>query len=142
VRPGNFQVEGGIYLKQDGRDFDLHNDHDFNALSYSVANRVVELTWRRSSGDWVRAGMPPGLALSCRGVTHFSATGRDPKMPFTEDDCLAEVSFALPDGSLEGFVVSSGSETFDLSWHWLLSFQSGFTLRIAGESAHLSTQET
>jgi hypothetical protein len=141
VRPANFQVEGGIYLKQGGHDFDLHNDYDFTAFSYSVADRVVELTWRRSSGDWVRGGMPAGLALSCRGVTHFSAAGRDAEMPFTEDDCLAELSFAVADGSLEGFVGSSGSETFDPSWHWLFSFQSGFTFKIAGESAHLSTQE-
>jgi hypothetical protein len=142
VRAANFQVENSIYLQQGGRDFDLHNDYDFVAFSYSVAERVVELSWLRSSGDWVRRELPARLVLSCRGVSHLSATGRDPEMPFTEDDCLSELCFAVADGSFEHtFVASSAAETFDFSWHWVFSFMSGFTLRVAGETAHLSTQE-
>jgi hypothetical protein len=142
VRPENFQVESSIYLQQDGRDFDLHGDYGFVAFSYSVAERVAELSWRLDTGDRISSDMPARLLLSCRGITHLSATGRDPEMPFTEDDCLAELSFGLADGSFDGFVASSASETFDPSWHWLFSFMSGFTLRVAGESAYLSTQES
>jgi hypothetical protein len=43
VRPVNFQLEGTIYLRQDGRDFDLHNDFDFIGFPYSVADRIIEL---------------------------------------------------------------------------------------------------
>ena len=43
VRAANFQVESSIHFQQGGRDFDLHNDYDFIAFSYSVAERVVEL---------------------------------------------------------------------------------------------------
>jgi hypothetical protein len=32
------------------------------------------------------------------------------------------------------------SDAFEPSWHWFFSFQSGFGLRIAGETAHLSTK--
>jgi hypothetical protein len=142
VHPANFRVESSIYLQQEGRDFDLHNDYDFTGFSYSIAERVVELSWIRSPRDWVRRDMPARLILSCRGVAHLSATGRDLEMPFTEDDCLSQLSFAVADGSIEYSVVaSSASATFDSSWHWLFSFMSGFTLRIAGETAHLSTQE-
>jgi hypothetical protein len=141
VRPENFQIESGIYLQQEGRDFDLHGDYAFVAFSYSVAERVAELCWQLDTGDRSRADMPARLVLCCRGLTHLSVTGRDPEMPFTEDDCLAELSFGLADGSFEGFVASSASESFDLSWHWMFSFMSGFTLRIAGASADLSTQE-
>ena len=142
MRPVNFQIEGTIYLQQDGRDFDLHNDFDFVGFFYSVAERAAELRWVRSRGDWVHSGMPAGLVLSCRGVTHLSATPRDPEMPFTEDDCLSEICFALPDRAAEdAFAVSPAASAFDPSWHWLFSFMSGFTLRIAGETAHLSTQE-
>jgi hypothetical protein len=77
VCAANFRVEGSIYLQQGGRHFDLHNDCDFVAFSYSVAERVVELSWLRSPGDWVRRKLPARLVLSCRGVTHLSATGRD-----------------------------------------------------------------
>ena len=142
MRAANFQIEGRIYVQQSGRDFDLHSDYDFVSFSYSVAERVVELSWLRSAGDWVRRDLPERLALSCRGVTHLSATGRDPELPFTEDDCLAELCFAVADGSFpHTFVASSAAETFDPSWHWVFSFMSGFTLRIAGEAAHLSTHE-
>ena len=142
MRPENFQVESRIYLQQDGRDFDLHGDYAFVAFSYSVAERVAELLWRLDTGDRVPADMPARLVLSCRGVTHLSASGRDPEMPFTEDDCLSELCFAVADGSFEHtFVASSASERFDPSWHWVFSFMSGFTLKVAGETAHLSTQE-
>jgi hypothetical protein len=142
VRPENFRVESSIYLQQDGRDFDLHNDYDFVGFSYSVAERVVELSWLRSPGDWVRRELPARLVLSCRAITHLSATERDSEMPFTEDDCLSELGFALADGSFEHtFVASSAAEAFDTSWHWVFSFMSGFTLRVAGETAYLSTQE-
>jgi hypothetical protein len=86
VRPENFQVESSIDLQQGGRDFDLHGDYAFVAFSYSVAERVVELTWRLEIGDRIPCDMPAGLLLSCRGVTHLSATGRDAEMPFTEDE--------------------------------------------------------
>lgn len=142
MRAANFQVEGGLYLQQGGRDLDLHNDYNFVGFSYAVAERVVELSWLRSPGDLVRRELPARLVLACRGVTHFSATGRDPEMPFTEDDCLSELCFAVADRSFEHtFVASSAAETFDSSWHWVFSFMSGFTLRVAGETAHLSIQE-
>jgi hypothetical protein len=142
VRPENFQVESSIYLQQGGRHFDLHGDYAFVAFSYSVAERVAELSWRLEAGDRIPPDMPAGLVLSCRGVTHLSATGRDPEMPFTEDDCLSELCFKVADGSFEHtFVASSAAETFDSSWHWVFSFMSGFTLRVAGDTAHLSTQE-
>jgi hypothetical protein len=129
-------------VQQDGRDFDLHNDFDFVGFSYSVSERIVELRWVRSHGDWVHSGMPAGLILSCRGVTHLSATPRDPEMPFTEDDCLSDIGFALPKRPAEdAFAVSPAAPAFDPSWHWLFSFMSGFTLRIAGDTAQLSTQE-
>jgi hypothetical protein len=142
VRAGNFQIESSIYLQQGGLDFDLHNDYDFSGFSYSVAEQVVELSWIRSPGDWVRRDLPSRLLLSCCGVTHLSAIGRDAEMPFTEDDCLSQLSFAVADGAFDyNFVTSSAKETFDSSWHWVFSFMSGFRLRIAGETAHLSSQE-
>lgn len=141
MRPLNFQLEGTIYLRQDDRDFDLHNDFDFIGFSYSIADRVVELRWRRSSGEWVHQGMPQGLLLSCRGVAHVSATARDPEMPFTEDDCLAQICFALPECPVEdAFTTSPSAQSFDPAWHWLFTFMSGFSVRVAGESAQLSVQ--
>jgi hypothetical protein len=127
---------------QDERDFDLHNNFNFVGFSYSVAERVTELRWVRSSGDWVHSGIPAALVLFCRGVTQLSATARDPEMPFTEDDCLSEICFILPQDAVEdAFAVSPAAPTIDPLWHWLFSFMSGFTLRIAGETAYLSAQE-
>ena len=136
MRPANFQIEGSIWLQKDGRDFDRHNDFLFAGFSYSIADRVVELRWGRS------AGIPASLLLSCRGVTHLSASARDPEMPFTEDDCLSGISFALPDSPLEHAFLTSYAAPVDPAWHWLFSFMSGFTLRVAGASVDLSAQET
>ena len=71
MRPENFTTEGAIYLRHAGEDLDLHNDYDFVGLSYEVRDRTLDLRWTRSTGDWVRAGLPAALRLSCRGVTHF-----------------------------------------------------------------------
>ena len=140
MRPENFTPEGTIYLRHAGEDLDLHNDYDFVGLSYEVRDRTLDLRWTRSTGDSVRAGLPAALRLSCRGVTHFSAASRDSEMPFTEDDCLSDLFFALPhDPDDSAFSVSPAADAFDDSWHWIFSFMSGFSLRVAGESAHLAT---
>ena len=140
VHLANFQFECSIYLQQEGRDFDLHNDFSFIGFSYSVTDRLAELRWKRSTGDWVRAEVPAALVLTYRGMTHLSVCARDPKIPFSEDDCLSQISFVLPESPLEdAFQVSPAAPAFDTSWHWLFSFMSGFTLRLASESAELST---
>ena len=140
MRPENFQTDGTICLHHADQDLDLHNDYNFVGLSYDVGERAVELQWRRSTGDWVQDGLPAALRLACRGVTHFSATPRDPEMPFTEDDCLSDLSFALPrEPDDAAFSLSPATAGFDGSWHWVFSFMSGFSVRVAAESAHLST---
>ena len=141
MRAENFQVESSVYLQQRGRDFDLHNDYIFSAFSYSVAERVLELSWTRSAGDWVRTDMPTRLTLLCHRVTHLSFVGGGLEMPFTEDDCLSSLSFAPAEGFEVSIVASTAAAAFDSSWHWLFSFMSGFTLRVAGESAHPSAEK-
>lgn len=138
MRPENFQVDDSIYFQHGGFDLDLHNNYDFVGFTYSVAERLVEMRWHRGTSDWVDTRPPARLLLRLHGITHFSASPRDPEMPFTEDDCLSGISFLAPEPPEPEGVTSNGVNS---SWHWVFSFQSGFSLRLAGERAHLSTQE-
>lgn len=135
--PENFQTQGSIYFQHGGLDLDLHNNYDFVGFRYSIAERSIDMEWVRSSGDWVDPRAPAQLFLSLRGIAHLSAVARDPEMPFTEDDCLSSLCFLDPDMAVEYAFVSDDA---DPSWHWFFLFQSGFGLRVAGETAHLSTK--
>lgn len=96
------------------------------------------MRWRRGMDDWVDTRAPARLFLQLHGISHFSASARDPEIPFTEDDCLAGISFLASDSCESEGVITNGVNS---SWHWIFSFQSGFSLRLAGESAHLSTEQ-
>ena len=37
----DFKITSGIYLSQSPHELDLHNDFDFQAVHYSVADRTV-----------------------------------------------------------------------------------------------------
>jgi hypothetical protein len=120
---------GEIYLNAGSESFDLHNCFDFVAFTYEPSSKVARLRW-------IPNGAVPqsrSLVVEFHGVTHFSATPRDPEIPFSEDTCLSAVGGIAPsDPTLEGIY----SEV-PQGWHHVFTFMSGFVLRIGAESVSL-----
>jgi hypothetical protein len=125
---------GEIYLHTDSESFDLHNCFDFVGFTYDVAARTACLRW--IANEYPTTGQPRSLLVEMRGVSHLSATPRDPEMPFSEDSCLSAV------GGVEASEPTAARIYSDVpaGWHFVFTFMSGFVLRIGADSVSLLPQ--
>ena len=124
-----------IGIEANGVNYDLHNNFDFDGLSYNVSGRSITLAWKRNSGEWVQEGMPSHLFLEFEGVSLFKAKQRDPELPFSEDDCVRTIGFMWNDMTeeMEGSVSHESSKE---SSHFLIDFMSDLAIKISAEKAY------
>lgn len=137
MRLVNFTFDSSIEIGFAGRHryLDLHNCFDWQSITYLSEERRIKMPWIRSTGDWVQADLPPSLVLEFRGVSRFAACPRDTELPYTEDSCLASVTFSPPEYAAD-FESEFGGYRSD-SEHITFSFQSGFGVKIWAEEAEL-----
>lgn len=127
-----FELDDTIALSVGAAYYDLHNDFDFVGYEYRPTERKARFDWMRSDGDWVAEGLPARISLAFDGVSNFAAKRRDDEMPFTEDDCVASISF-LPKELAEEFeAICPGHRSEDE--HMGICFQSGSSVKIWAES--------
>ncbi len=133
----NFTFDSSIELGFGGRErwLDLHNCFDWRSLDYVSEKRCIKLTWLRASGEWIESSLPEIIVLEFRGVARFAACPRDPELPYTEDSCLAFVTFTPPEFSSD-FECEFGGFRNEAE-HLTLRFQSSFGLKIWAEEAEL-----
>ena len=136
----DFEIKSGIYLSQPPHELDLHNDFDFHALHYSLADRSLLLHWRRSPGDWLLGGTPASLCVEFREVSVFRFLPRDPALPFTEDDCVSAFGYWTDEDWAQGVLIVDPSQTPDASWSSAVSFMSGAVILVQAASAHARVQ--
>lgn len=118
---------------------DLHNCFDWQGFEYASEERRIKLIWKRA-GEGIEPNLPAVVVLEFQRVTRFAACPRDPGLPYTEDSCLAFVSFTPPEFS-EDFKSEFGGYRSDAG-HLTFSFQSGFGLKIWAEEARLILPES
>jgi hypothetical protein len=136
----NFKIEDGIYFVTNDKELDIHNNYDCSGFRYDFKNRQIIISWTKSQGDWVPENLPSALELSLNDVSVFKSKERDPEMPFSEDNCIAEIGFAHHDinnDELNTFLAAIQSNDFSLFSLW---FQSGFCLYVDAKSAELKLQ--
>jgi hypothetical protein len=128
--------EDFIALQRSPDRYDLHNNFDFQGLSYDPTQRTLDLRWRRGVGDWVKPTEPSELLLSFAGVYLFKAQERDPAIPFTEDDCLDSIGFIWDDlvAEMRGFTSNQPEEGCT---HLVATFMSGFSIKVGADSVVL-----
>ena len=136
----DFEITGGIYLSQPPHELDLHNGFDFHAVHYSVADRILSVQWRRSSGDWVSPGTPAAVCVEFCEVSEFRFLPRDPAMPFTEDDCVSTFGYWPDEDWADGVLIVDPSQTPEPHWLTAISFMSGATILVQAASAHARIQ--
>jgi hypothetical protein len=113
--------------------YDLHNNFDFRGFSYDVATRELILRWSRGAGEWVPKYSPNSIEVEVHQVSHFSASARDPRVPYSEDDCLDCVAFVEAGHASSESFITAAPAGHDL--HYVFQFMSGFCLRVQGEEA-------
>jgi len=111
-----------------------HNCLDFVGFTYDVAARTASLRW--IANEYATTGQPRSLLVEMRGVSHLSATPRNPEMPLSEDSCLSVV------GGVEASEPTAARINSDVpaGWHFVFTFMSGFVPRIGAESVCLLPQ--
>jgi hypothetical protein len=124
----NFTFDSSVEIGFGGRHryLDLHNCFDWQGVTYLSEERRIQLSWTRSIADWVQPDLPSKLVLEFRGVSGFAARPRDAELPYTEDSCMASITFTPPEYSSD-FESQFGGYRSD-SEHITFSFQSGFGL--------------
>ena len=127
-----FELEQSIAIVSGPAYFDLHNCYDFVGYEYRPTERTLRFKWERSIGPWVPEDSPTSLSLLFEGVSNFAAKKRDDEMPFSEDDCVSDISF-LPrelSDQFDAICLEHRSE----DEHMLICFQSGASVKIWAES--------
>ena len=140
MKAKNFKIGQSIYIVTQDHEFDLHNNYDFCGFAYDVAQRWLLLSWQKTKGDWALANDPPAIALRIVRVRSLQVTPRDPKLPFTEDDCLSDICFLSNDHGpsfQEQFTIDKTPEE---SWRWVFQFMSGASIVIDAEEIEAITE--
>lgn len=133
----DFTIKMGIYLVQPPHELDIHNCYDFQELRYSVAERTLSLLWRRSERDGVPATLPVSATIEFCDVTEFRFRPRDPKMPFTEDDCVRNFGYWTDeDWAEDSVMICHDPQTIDKQALNALEFMSGARVIVQADSAH------
>lgn len=131
----NFQLDQTIAIVAEDTYYDLHNCFDFVGFEYRPTEKKARMEWRRGTGAWVSGDLPIKLVLSFTDVTNFASHRRDDEMPFTEDSCVASVTF-LPSELANNFeAICPGHRSDDE--HLSLRFQSGSGIKVWAESVKI-----
>jgi hypothetical protein len=127
-----FEIDQMIAIVAGGAYYDLHNCFDFVRFDYAPTRREVRLEWQRSHGAGIPQDAPERFVLRFEGVQDVAIQRRDRDMPFTEDSCVASVTFLPPD--LEDRFDAICPEYRSADEHFSIEFQSGLGIKIWAES--------
>ena len=125
-------IFGHIEVEVDERAYDLHNFYSLDFLKYEINDRRVVLEFSKRSESWVPPEEPNKICLNFVCISHFSAQERDPKMPYTEDDCIESIGVVEPEALTKDFYLT---DDFPQDHHLVLRFQSGLFIRLQAEEA-------
>lgn len=129
-------AEDSITIERGPDRFDLHNNFDFQCMSYAPAQGTLDLNWRRATGDWVKPSDPSGLSLIFAGVYLFKAQERDPEVPITEDGCLDSLGFMRDELLAEMGAFTSHRPAEGCS-HLIANFTGGLSIKVGAASVTL-----
>ena len=128
-----FQLDDSYALVAGESHFDLHNHFDFVGFEYRSSEKKARLEWQRGIEEWVPKTLPNRLALVFEGVTNLVVQRRDDYLPFSEDSCVASISF-LPPALADRFDTPCPGHRSD-DEHLSIQFQSGAGIKIWADSA-------
>lgn len=89
----NFDIKDNFALNYEGREVDLHNNFDFIGFDYNVAERQVQLRWKKPVGHWVDNNEISSLCLIHKAVNYLMVIEQDENSTYADDSCLGEITF-------------------------------------------------
>jgi len=88
----NFNILDNYAIEITGRLIDLHNNFDFVAFNYNVADKEIDLHWKKSSSEWVNKNELSSLVLIHTGVDFLRVIEQDNSI-YDNDSRLGEITF-------------------------------------------------
>jgi len=89
----NFEIEDNYAIRINGRLIDLHNNFDFIGLTDNLENNSIQLTFSKSSGNWVQKNEYSEITFILSNLTYKHFIEAD-SVEFPEDArCLSDISF-------------------------------------------------
>ncbi|MCF6312589.1 MAG: hypothetical protein L3J39_09075 [Verrucomicrobiales bacterium] len=134
----DFEFKESIYLIHGECELDLHNQYDFTGVKYSIAERRVVLTWRRSVRSGVSSSMPHFVRIKFCAVSKFQFLPRSVDKPFTEDDCLLSAGYWTGEDGGIGVVAIEGG--VDSNWGRAFEFMSGAVILVKAEQGQVELE--
>ncbi|MBC6609380.1 hypothetical protein H8B15_00485 [Hymenobacter sp. BT507] len=133
----NFTINSLITLKwSDGGYADLHNDFVFNQLIYEPQIASVTLHWTKSTEEWAKRVQIASLKIVFTNVNFLCVKERDASYPLSDDECLSEIGWSLPDekDNFDNFYLDQDAQfTYDL----IICFQSEWAVKLNADTAQL-----
>jgi hypothetical protein len=132
----NFEIINNNALSFEGRHIDLHNNFDFVGFEYNIAEKEINLNWKKAIGDWIDKNEFSNLVLKHKSVTFLKVIDQDENSNYENDSCLGEITF-FPSTAREindsQIPQSKPKEGDDL----LYFFENGQVIRIQSEEVKL-----
>lgn len=125
-------IFGHIEVEVDERAYDLHNFYRLDLFKYQINDRRVILEFSKRSEPWAPPEDPNKICLNFVRISHFSVQERDPKVPYTEDDCIDFIGVVEPEALTKDFYLT---DDFPQDHHLVLRLQSGLSIRLQAEEA-------
>ena len=118
---------------------DLHNNFDFKSFSFDIDTRTLTLNWKSKNAKWVPLDNPSNLSLRVIDVEYLKVVPRDSETPFTEDNCLSDLTY-YPSSERQEDDCVSYQESPTTDDDIIFKFQSEQMIRVKGSEISVSIE--
>lgn len=124
-------------LTNDGYYFDLHSNFDFVNLEYDVINKSVIFSWKKSIGNWAKEEKIGNIQMKFQDVCFFVVHQKNLYKKTDNDQNLSFIGYLHPEDLdiNDGSLLTNGENK---SFHIILGFESGMSVRIFANEVRLS----
>lgn len=135
----NFILYQNYAIHFENKHLDLHNNFLFEEFSYNTEKRQLILKWKGTKADWVPADNPRKLVITINEVEFLKIIPRNYKIPFSEDNCLNDLTYYLSSKRDEHECVY-GQEKPTENDDIIFKFQGGQIIRAKGSEIKVSVE--
>lgn len=131
----NFKIQSNHAIDIGNSILDLHNNYDFNGLTYNVPLNTIRFSWIKTDADWVPKDHPANIQVIFEGVKFFKTYFNTTEQQAESDKLtLSFVGYLHPDDVdiMDGCLDEKEASN---EFHIIFSFENGLSIKIYSENA-------
>jgi hypothetical protein len=136
----NFSLgNDNISVITDGSYLDLHNNFDLAGYDYNVVNNSLQITFKKSLGEWAKKDVFGNLKFKFSKVSLIKINGEGLLNNLNDNNCLDIIGFSSPDlkDDMESF---PGNNEFKSENDMIFIFVTGHSIKIHSDSVILEVK--